>query len=127
MVACVLFRGSHKDRAIKAHNALNKDADVTLFEELDPSTYDEADAVDLVLKAGQISLHDVFLLHGSEANTSPNPRRGLTMRFMPTTSLFDREIAAADAKARNIVDHSMRPVYLMRGMDQHGGNQLIPR
>lgn len=122
-----IIRGSHKDRAIKAHNALSEDADVTLFEELDPSTYDEADAVDLVLKAGQISLHDVFLLHGSEANASPNPRRGLTMRFMPTTSLFDREIAAADAKARNIVDHSMRPVYLMRGMDQHGGNQLIPR
>lgn len=122
-----IIRGSHKDRAIKAHNALNEDADVTLFEELDPSTYDEADAVDLVLKAGQISLHDVFLLHGSEANASPNPRRGLTMRFMPTTSLFDRELAAADAKARNIVDHSMRPVYLMRGKDQHGGNQLIPR
>jgi hypothetical protein len=122
-----IIRGSHKDQAIKAHNALNEDADVTLFEELDPSTYDEADAVDLVLKAGQISLHDVYLLHGSEANASPNARRGMTMRFMPTTSLFDREIAAADAKARNIVDHSMRPVYLMRGEDKHGGNQLISR
>lgn len=120
-----IIRGSHKDRAIKAHNALGDDAEVTLFEELDPSTYEEADAVDLVLKAGQISLHDVFLLHGSEANASPNPRRGLTMRFMPTTSLFDREIAAADARERNIVDHSMRPVYLMRGADRHGGNQLI--
>lgn len=122
-----VIRGSHKDRAIKAHHVLSQDEDVPLYEELDASTYDEADAVDLVLKAGQISLHDVYLLHGSEANTSPNSRRGLTMRFMPTTSLFDRAFAAADAKTRNIVDHSNRPVYLLRGEDRHGGNELLTR
>ena len=41
--------------------------DVTLNQELDAGEFNEADAVDLVLKAGQISLHDVYLLHGSEA------------------------------------------------------------
>ena len=120
-----IIRGSHKDRAIKAHNALGEDADVTLFEELDASAYDEADAVDLVLKAGQISLHDVFLLHGSEANASPNSRRGLTMRFMPTTSVFDRQLAHRKSVEMNITDHSGRPVYLMRGVDRSGQNEFV--
>jgi ectoine hydroxylase-related dioxygenase (phytanoyl-CoA dioxygenase family) len=36
------------------------------------------------LKAGQISLHNDALLHGSEANNSNRRRCGVTMRFSPT-------------------------------------------
>ena len=59
--------------------------DVTLNQGLDPSEYEPSRAADIVLEAGQISLHDVYLLHGSQANRSPRPRRGMTLRFMPTT------------------------------------------
>ena len=48
--------------------------------------YDEKKAVNLILKRGQISLHDVYLVHGSEANNSNKARRAITMRFMPTSS-----------------------------------------
>ena len=116
-----VIRGSHKDRALKAHNkVLSKD--VTLTQELDAREFNQADAVYIVLKAGQISLHDVYLLHGSEANTSPNPRRGMTMRYMPTTSVFDRDVAREKARNITTVDHSMRPVFLLRGSDRSGRN-----
>jgi hypothetical protein len=37
--------------------------------------------VDVVLKAGEISMHSDLLLHGSEANTSNRRRCGLTLRY----------------------------------------------
>ena len=37
----------------------------------------------LVLKAGQVSLHSDWLLHGSDPNTSDRRRCGLAMRFLP--------------------------------------------
>ena len=45
-----------------------------------------AEAVPLMLEAGQMALHDVYISHGSNENRSPHPRRGMTMRMMPTTS-----------------------------------------
>ncbi|NCW25257.1 MAG: hypothetical protein EBV84_07785 [Betaproteobacteria bacterium] len=119
-----VIRGSHRDRSLRRHHTVQA-GDVTPTQALDASEFDETNAVDLVLKAGQISLHDVFLLHGSEPNLSSKPRRGMTMRFMPTTSLFDRELAKRKAIDMNIVDHSNRPVFLMSGEDRHGRNQLI--
>jgi ectoine hydroxylase-related dioxygenase (phytanoyl-CoA dioxygenase family) len=116
-----VIRGSHTNRALRAHRTVLGD-DVTLHQELEPAELDEARAVDIVLQAGQLSLHDVFLLHGSEANTSPRSRRGMTMRFMPTTSVFDRDLAREMAKRPGIVDHSGRQVFLMRGVDRSGRN-----
>ena len=119
-----VIRGSHKDQALKRHNKVAA-GDVTLTQELDKSEYDESKADDIVLKAGQISLHDVYLLHGSEPNTSPKPRRGITMRFMPTTSVFDRELAHQKALAISSVDHATRQIFLMRGVDRSGQNSFV--
>ncbi len=121
-----VIRGSHTARALRAHNTVTAD-DVTLNQELDAAEYDEADAVDIVLEAGQISLHDVYLLHGSEPNTSPKSRRGMTMRFMPTTSVFDRDLAREKAARLGIVDHSARQVFLLRGVDRSGQNTFQMR
>jgi len=38
---------------------------------------------DVILKAGEISLHSDLLLHGSEANHSDRRRCGLTLRYCP--------------------------------------------
>jgi len=119
-----VLRGSHREQRLRAHRRLATE-DVTLTQELAPSEYAPSDAVDLVLEAGQISLHDVYLLHGSEANHSAYPRRAMTMRFMPTTSHFDRELAVRKALELNIVDHSKRPVYLMKGIDRCGRNVFV--
>ena len=46
-----------------------------------------------MLDTGQVSLHDIYLIHGSEANRSAKPRRGMTLRYMPTTSTYRRDLA----------------------------------
>lgn len=45
---------------------------------------DESRAVDLVLKAGQMSLHHVNTLHGSKPNRSAVKRIGFAIRYMAT-------------------------------------------
>ena len=119
-----IIKGSHKNKDLLKHET-NPSGNLTLNQELLKTEYDESKAVDLVLKRGQISLHDVFLVHGSEPNTSPNPRRGMTMRFMPTTSVFDHQLAREQYKNMRVPDHSERRIYHMRGVDRSGRNTLI--
>lgn len=45
---------------------------------------DGANAVDLVLRPGEMSLHHVRLVHGSEPNRSDDRRIGLAIRYIPT-------------------------------------------
>ena len=94
------FNGSvygyvHPPRLLSHHT--NPSPDLTFDQELVDSEYDESEAVDLVLEAGRISLHGVLLAHGSEANRSPHLGRGMTLRYMPTTAVFDRDMARRPA------------------------------
>ena len=119
--------GSHQAERLLEHRT-NRGPDLTLNQELLPSEFNEDDAVDLVLQAGQMSLHDVRLVHGSEANRSEKPRRGMTLRFMPTTSVFDRELAVEQARAKDLlIGHEQRTLYLMRGADRSGRNDFRMR
>jgi len=45
---------------------------------------DEDEAVDLVLQPGEMSLHHVLIVHGSEVNRSDLPRHGFVIRYIPT-------------------------------------------
>lgn len=42
----------------------------------------ESDAMDIVLRAGEMSLHDADIPHGSAANHSPEKRVGFVIRFV---------------------------------------------
>lgn len=57
-----------------------------LSSEIDRSLVDESRAVDLVLRAGDVSVHHPNLIHGSNANTSSRRRCGLTIRYIPTST-----------------------------------------
>ena len=121
---CLKFiKGSHKDKKLKKHE-FNKDKNLTLHQELLKTEYNENDSVSLILKRGQISLHDVYLVHGSEANFSPNSRRGMTMRFMPMTSVFDHELAREKYNNLNASKYSNRKIYHARGVDKSNKNIL---
>ncbi len=45
---------------------------------------DESQAVDIVLQPGEMSLHHVLLVHGSEPNDSELRRIGFAIRYLPT-------------------------------------------
>lgn len=63
----------------------------------------EDTAVTLEMKAGSVSIHDSFILHGSDANLSDRRRAGYTIRYCST------DTAWVD------VDLHPVPVYLVRG------------
>ncbi len=47
---------------------------------------DESQAIDVVLKPGEMSLHHSNIIHGSNANTSDGPRIGFIVRFVTNLS-----------------------------------------
>jgi ectoine hydroxylase-related dioxygenase (phytanoyl-CoA dioxygenase family) len=53
---------------------------------MDQSLVDESQAVDLSLRPGDASIHNPNIVHGSNANRSGKWRRGLTIRYMPTST-----------------------------------------
>lgn len=57
---------------------------LSINQEVPVGPEDEQRAVDIVLKAGQMSLHDGALIHGSLPNHSNRRRCGLTLRYVPT-------------------------------------------
>ncbi len=115
--------GSHKQQRLRDHSRNDGD-DLALNQELDAHEYDEAEAVDIVLEAGQISLHDVYLIHGSEPNRSTRRRAGYVCRYMPTTSHFDRDLGRALQARGSPVDFAGRALWLMRGRDVCGQNDF---
>jgi ectoine hydroxylase-related dioxygenase (phytanoyl-CoA dioxygenase family) len=54
---------------------------------------DETQALDVVLKPGEMSLHHTNIVHGSNPNTSDGPRIGFIVRFVTNRSTNrDREV-----------------------------------
>ncbi len=77
-----VVRGSQRGRFLRHHT--NDGAHLVLEQEVDEDQIDVGNVVTLDLKAGEISLHDGGLLHGSGQNKSNSIRAGITMRFSPT-------------------------------------------
>lgn len=71
---------------------------------------DEARATDIVLKAGEFSLHHVLTAHGSHPNVTDDRRIGLAIRYIPTT--------VRQTKVRDTA-------VLVRGVDEHGHFDLL--
>ena len=88
--AMKVVSGSHKmGRFVHKKNTAKN---LVLDQEVSFDQLDETKIVSLNLKAGQISLHNDALLHGSEANNSNRRRCGVTMRFSPTNVKGDLKI-----------------------------------
>ena len=115
--------GSHKAKKLLKHHTNTAD-DLTLNQELDHGQFDVSKAVDLILKPGQMSFHDINLVHGSNHNTSSKRRAGYVLRVMPTTSHFNRELGKEIEMRSKAVNFSDRPLFLVRGSDQCGLNDF---
>ena len=73
---------------------------------------DERDAVDVILKAGEMSLHHVNIIHGSNPNPSEQSRFGFAIRF---TTPKTRQIQGEPPTA-----------VLARGRDDYHHFELLP-
>jgi phytanoyl-CoA hydroxylase len=85
-----------------------------LGSEMDPTLVDESKAVDVILKAGDVSVHHPNIIHGSNANRSPRRRAGLTIRYIPTST-------------RIVVEGQWPSAFLLRGKAVPGVNTYLPR
>jgi non-haem Fe2+, alpha-ketoglutarate-dependent halogenase len=94
----------HRD-TFDRHNLLTRGQEVAV-------EVDESDAVPLVLRPGEMSLHHVRLVHGSPPNPSPDRRIGFAIRYIPT-SVYQLE--GTDSAT------------LVRGTDRFGHFELEPR
>lgn len=115
--------GSHRTRELYPH-AEQPSEESALNAELVPEHVDLARADVDALRAGTFSLHDVYLIHGSEPNRSSRRRAGFVIRYMPASSHYDRNKARAGS---NLVDTKLaeRSLFLLRGEDWTGKTGLI--
>lgn len=115
--------GSHRQKVLHPH--LHEDRiDLTLNQRMDEGDFNQAEAVDLELQPGQMSLHDIHMIHGAKANTSAMRRTGVALRYMPGTSLFDRNLKPLDGQTGVPVSFATRPLWLVRGEDKTGLNDF---
>jgi non-haem Fe2+, alpha-ketoglutarate-dependent halogenase len=87
----------HRD-TFAAENLLSRGQEITV-------DVDEGQAAMLELAAGEMSLHHVRLIHGSDPNPSDDRRIGFAIRYIPT---YVRQIAGSHDSAT-----------LVRGVDRH--------
>jgi hypothetical protein len=121
---CMRFiPGSHKRQEPYRHHVSDR-KDIVLNLELDQDQFDESQAVNVELEPGQMSLHDVRLIHGSLANTSGQRRAALIMRYMPSGSHYDRSLVdrRRDNSPFNIYE---QPLWLVNGTDRSGKNDFV--
>ncbi len=111
--------GSHKV-GIYSHSTDNS-PDLTLHQVIDDPRFEEDKARYAELEPGQISLHDVHLLHGSAANQSGDRRAGFAIRYMPSTSVLRRDL---DMSRISKLDWTQIPLLLVRGQNRHADNDL---
>lgn len=108
--AMKFLAGSHCE-GLSAHNDTFDEKNLlTRGQEMEVEV-DESKAADVVLKAGEFSLHHVLLAHGSHPNTTDDRRIGLAIRYIPTT--------VRQTKIRDVAA-------LVRGIDEFGHFDLLP-
>jgi chlorinating enzyme len=108
--AMKFWPGSHLRNQIEHRDTFAADNLLTRGQEIAVDVPAGA-GVDVVLKAGEMSLHHVLLVHGSGPNTTADRRIGYAIRYIPP---HVRQLKARDS------------AMLVRGRDSHGNFDLEP-
>jgi hypothetical protein len=116
-----IIPGSHLSRDLGVH-ITKPSKDAILQEVLSEDEYDERQAVDVELKAGQMVVFDVYTVHGARGNGGIRERGGFALRFMPSTSHYDH--GGAERTDQPGGGWDTRPLFLVRGADRCGKNDF---
>lgn len=113
--------GSHKDHKLYSHSWV-EGGNKTINLVCDAEHFDEGTAVPLLLRAGQMSFHDVYMIHGSHANHTDHRRAAFIVRLMPATSFYDHAWGTEIGKQHPAQGYGIRPLHLVSGQDRAGNN-----
>lgn len=110
--------GSHQGDLLPHKDKYNQDNLLTRGQEIAVDV-DEAKAVAMPLKPGEISLHNVRLAHASGPNRTKDRRIGLSMHYMPTCTkqLVGEWDCAALVRGEDIFGHFQHTPRPARDMD----------
>jgi non-haem Fe2+, alpha-ketoglutarate-dependent halogenase len=103
--------GSHKINQLPHVDTFHKDNLLSRGQEIAVEV-DRSKAVGLAMGAGEMSLHHIKLVHGSDANHTDDRRIGLAIRYIPT---FVRQTKVRDS------------AMLVRGIDKYRNFDYEPR
>lgn len=95
--------------------------------EVEKRDIDFSTAVDAVRAPGQFSCHDVYVVHGANANTSGRRRAGLTFHYMDAADLYDRSFGAGkgSGEGRKPAPLAKRPIWLVLGENRNPENDFV--
>jgi ectoine hydroxylase-related dioxygenase (phytanoyl-CoA dioxygenase family) len=113
--------GSHTQRKVGEH-VFEDRTDMIVRRSLSKTEFDESQAVDVELEAGQMVIFDVYTVHGGRHNTGTKERAGYSLRFMPATSHFNHQ--AAKHRDEPGYAHETRALIQIRGVDRSGKNDF---
>jgi ectoine hydroxylase-related dioxygenase (phytanoyl-CoA dioxygenase family) len=104
--------GSHKVDQLPHMDTFHRDNLLSRGQEISVEV-DKSKAVGLAMGAGEMSLHHIKLVHGSDANRSNDRRIGMSIRYIPTyvrqTKVRDSAILVRGADKFHHFDPEPRP------------------
>ena len=105
--------GSHKTEQLPHVDTFHRDNLLSRGQEIAVDV-DKSKAVGVPLKAGEMSLHHIKLVHGSDANRTNDRRIGLAIRYIPTyvrqTKVRDSAMLVRGTDTYHHFDYEPRPV-----------------
>ena len=122
--ACLkILTGSNRAKMLLPHQSLSGKG-AALDKEIKPEFIESKDVVSVPLEPGQLVIFDVFTAHGASPNLSNQRRAGFAIRYMPGTSIFDRNIKVGSGQDDVQTDLGQRALFLVRGEDKTGKNDF---
>lgn len=114
--AMQVIPGSHR-QGVLDHSTSDRTGNLlSVNQAIDESLFATDAAMDIILRAGQASLHDGMTVHGSLPNRSPHRRCGLTIRYITPDVEIDVEPTGPIRWLPS----------LLRGKDRHRKNRYFP-
>ena len=118
-----ILSGSNRTQTLLPHQSLTGKG-AALDKEIKPEFIKNEDIVSVPLEPGQMVIFDVFTAHGASPNFSEQRRAGFAIRYMPGTSLFDRNMNVGSGQDDVQTDLGQRALFLVRGEDKTGNNNF---
>jgi len=124
--ALQVLPGSHHRGPVEHVQRVDEEACISYIADPDILAPEMPQARTLELLPGEVSLHDSMVLHGSGRNTSERRRAGIAAVYMPAECHFNREVETEGARKGGLkLDFSKRPLFVVRGSNQHPKNDLL--
>ena len=118
-----ILTGSNRAKTLLPHQSLSGKG-AALDKEIKPELIGSKDVVSVPLQPGQMVIFDVFTAHGASPNLSNQRRAGFAIRYMPGTSIFDRNMKVGSGQDDVQTDLGQRALFLVRGEDKTGQNNF---